>query len=136
MALEGHLRRSFNAAMLQHSMQFSFVSANEDAVIKWSDEDCNLFKIFDADLWIVESLVINRGDFLVIAGDDGTMRMRSSGSWSCFQEPKAIPHPGSLPSKYGIFDCAFCFTKAGLITCEVNKTIKLCRESKDDRQRS
>jgi hypothetical protein len=40
---------------------------NQNAVTERSDEDCNLFKTLGADLWIVTSMAINRGDFLVIA---------------------------------------------------------------------
>jgi hypothetical protein len=41
------------------------------------------------------------------------------------QEPRAVPHAESLQSEYGSFDCEFYFTGKGLITCKIEKTIKL-----------
>jgi pleiotropic regulator 1 len=53
------------------------------------------------------------------------------GSEECFQELKTISQPRSLPSECAIFDCAFDATGTRLITCEVDKTIKLWCEYKD-----
>jgi pleiotropic regulator 1 len=121
-------------AVLGHPTQWSFVSASQDAVIEWAGGECNLFKKFCGNQEIVNAMAINQDDVFVTAGDDGTMRMWDWGSGECFQELKTISQPGSLPSECGIFDCAFDATGTRLITCEVDKTIKLWREYKDDGQ--
>jgi hypothetical protein len=35
-------------AVLEHSTQASFVSASQEAVVEWLDEDCNLSNNLDA----------------------------------------------------------------------------------------
>jgi pleiotropic regulator 1 len=60
-------------AVLVHPTQWSFVSASQDAVIKWAGAECDSFKKFCGNQEIVKAMAINQDDVFVTTGDDGTM---------------------------------------------------------------
>jgi len=119
-------------AMAQHPVLWSFVSASPDAIFQWSGETAKFFKEFKSHNTIVTGLAINEDDVMVSVGDDGSLKFWDFQSGACFQETRTIPQPGSLESECGILDCSFDITGKRLITCEVDKTIKLWKEVSGD----
>jgi pleiotropic regulator 1 len=121
-------------ALVAHPTEWGFASASQDAVLQWGGEDAVLVKRFEGTEAIVNAMAINQDGVLVAAGDDGCLQLWDWGSGQGFQTLHTLAQPGSLPSECGIFDCAFDVTGTRLITCEVDKTVKLWREVKEDGQ--
>ena len=119
-------------ALVQHPKLWSFISASSDAIFQWNGETAQFFKEFKSHNSVINSLAINEDDVMVSVGDDGSIKFWDFNSGKCFQETKSLNQPGSLESECGILDCSFDITGKRLVTCEVDKTIKLWREVNDD----
>lgn len=111
-----------------HPKLFSFISASADAIYQWNGVEAKLHKEFRKHDAVITGLALNEDGVMVTAGDDGTMKFWDFDSATIFQEAETTIQPGSLAAEKGILDISFDRTGTRLITCEVDKTVKLWRE--------
>ncbi len=81
--------------------------------------------------YILDTMSVNKQGVLFAGGDNGMLRFCDWKTGYCFQEQRTIVQPGSLESEAGILASTFDLTGTRLITCEVDKTIKIWREDED-----
>ncbi|EAY18162.1 Pre-mRNA splicing protein, putative [Trichomonas vaginalis G3] len=111
-----------------HPRLFSFVSASADAIFQWNGQDAKLYREFKSHEAVITGLAINEDGVMVTSGDDGSLKFWDFDSGTCFQETSTVVQPGSLAAEKGILDISFDKTGTRLITCEMDKTVKLWRE--------
>ena len=77
---------------------------------------------------IINSMAITSDNVMVSGGDDGTLRFWDWRTGYCFQELQSPVQPGSLDSEAGIYYTIFDKSESRLLTCNVDKTIKMYKE--------
>lgn len=115
-------------ALAGHPTEFSLLSGAADALKKWALPAGTLVGSFAGHASIINALAINEDGVAVSGGDDGTLRFWDYGTGYSFGGALAKPQPGSLDSEAGIYAMTFDRTGTRLITCEADKSIKVCVE--------
>ncbi|EOA30454.1 hypothetical protein CARUB_v10013579mg [Capsella rubella] len=118
--------------MVPHPKENAFVSASADNIKKFSlpkGEFCHNMLSQQKD--IINAVAVNEDGVMVTGGDKGSLWFWDWKSGHNFQQAETIVQPGSLESEAGIY--AACYDKTGsrLVTCEVDKTIKMWKEDEN-----
>jgi pleiotropic regulator 1 len=111
-----------------HPTEYTFWSASQDNIKVWQCPDGRFIRNISGHETIINSSCINQDNVLVTCGDNGTMNFWDWKTGYCFQKTETVVQPGSLDSESGILASTFDITGTRLITCEVDKTIKIWKE--------
>lgn len=118
-------------SLVIHPVEYTMASASSDNIKKWKFPDGNFIENFSGHNAIVNTLSLNQDNVLFSGGDNGTMCFWDWKSGYMFQQLTTIPQPGSLESEAGILASTFDNSGSRLITCEVDKTIKIWKEDEN-----
>ena len=80
---------------------------------------------------MINSIVCNEDDVAVSGGDDGSLYFWDFTSSHCFQKYQNEAQSGSLASENGIMQMSFDRSGSRLLTCNVDKTIKMFKEDEN-----
>ncbi|CAN8259089.1 unnamed protein product [Cochlearia groenlandica] len=126
-----HHKKSVRSIAL-HPRENAFVSASADNIKKFSlpkGEFCH--NMLSQQREIVNAVAVNEDGVVVTGGNKGGLWFWDWKSGHSFQQAETIVQPGSLECEAGIY--AACYDKTGtrLVTCEVDKTIKMWKEDEN-----
>jgi len=125
-----HHKKSVRSIAL-HPTQFMFASGSADNIKQWRLPQGQFIQNLggrDHHNTIINSMVISSDNVMVSGGDDGTLRFWDWRTGYCFQELQSPVQPGSLDSEAGIYYTVFDKSESRLLTCNVDKTIKMYKE--------
>ncbi|XP_059306586.1 protein pleiotropic regulatory locus 1-like [Lycium ferocissimum] len=125
-----HHKKSVRA-MAQHPKEdYSFASASTDGDIKKLNLPKGEFSrnMLPEQKTIINAMVVNDEGVMATGGDDGSLWFWDWTSGYNFQQTRTMVQPGSLDSEAGIYALAFDVTGTRLISCEVDKTIKMWKQ--------
>jgi len=80
---------------------------------------------------VINTLALNQDNVLFSGADNGSMQMWDWTTGYPFQRLQTQVQPGSLDSEAGILASSFDLSGSRLITCEVDKTVKVWWEDPD-----
>merc|ERR1711879_929069 len=116
-------------ALVADPIEFGFCSASADNIKKFKLPNGDFFgNMLQHHRCIINTLAINKKGVLVSGGYDGSIWFWDYLNGNCFQQQQTLVQQGSLESESGILASGFDITGTRLITCEVDKTIKMWKE--------
>lgn len=119
-------------ALCQHPHERTFVACSSDNIKKYElPSGTFLHSFLDHPNTIVNTASLNDDGVLVTGNDDGSMWFWDYRSGHNFQRATTTPQPGSLESEAGILGSRFDRSGTRLISCEVDKSVKLHKEVPD-----
>lgn len=121
-------------ALCVHPVEYSFLSVAADAVKLWKCPDGGFVRNFERTDYdgIMTSVDVSGEDVVCVGSEDGFLRFWDWESGDMFQKIKVLPQPGSLKSESGIMDVKFDYSSLRLITCEIDKTVKIWEQVDDE----
>jgi len=125
-----HHKKSVRSIAL-HPTQFMFASGSADNIKQWRLPEGQFIQNIggrDHHNTIINSMTVTSDNVMVSGGDDGTLRFWDWRTGYCFQELQSPVQPGSLDSEAGIYYTVFDKSESRLLTCNVDKTIKMYKE--------
>jgi pleiotropic regulator 1 len=126
-----HHKKSVRAVAL-HPREFTFASASPDNIKQWKfPEGAFMHNFGPSQNTIINTLSVNADDILFAGGDDGSMGFYDWKSGHKFQQFDTTAVPGSIEAEHGILASTFDQSGARLLTCEVDKSVKVWREDPD-----
>ena len=126
-----HHKKSVRA-LVGHPTEFTMASGAADSLKKWLFPRGKLMKTMKGhDGAIVNAIAVNSDNVLVSCADDGAMRFWDWKTGYCFQRAQAVAQPGSMDNESGILACTFDRSGSRLLTCGMDKTIKIYKENED-----
>jgi len=118
-------------ALVTNTKKKTFCSATAENIKKFRlSKGKFLHNLIQRHRCIVNTLAVNEDGVLVSGGDNGSIWFWDYENGNCFQQQHTLAQPGSLKSEIGIFASIFNTTGSRLVTCEVDKTIKMWKENK------
>jgi len=130
MSVLTHHKKSVRSIAL-HPTQFMFASGSADNIKQWRLPQGQFIQNMggrENHNTIINSMTITSDNVMVSGGDDGTLRFWDWRTGYCFQELQSPVQPGSLDSEAGIYYTIFDKSESRLLTCNVDKTIKMYKE--------
>ncbi|KCV69622.1 hypothetical protein H696_04041 [Fonticula alba] len=113
-------------SVLLHPSEYTFASGSSDHIKQWQFPNGTFLQNLPlTDHPIVNTMSINQDNVLFAGADNGMMHFYDWKSGYNFQTARTVPQPGSLASECGILSSTFDHTGTRLITCEVDKSIKV-----------
>ncbi|MES1902882.1 MAG: Pleiotropic regulator 1 [Paramarteilia canceri] len=114
-----------------HPKLNAFMSTSTNSIKQWVLPDGTFNINFLGQNTVINTIACNEDDVVVSGGDNGTLFFWDFNSGHCFQKTEPEVQSGSLSSEAGIYDIKFDKSGYRLITCNVDKTIKMYKESAD-----
>ncbi|PRT56732.1 Pre-mRNA-splicing factor PRP46 [Wickerhamiella sorbophila] len=113
-------------SVLIHPTEFTFMSADRDAIKKWQLPAAAFMGDFKADKpRITNTLSLSVDDLLFAGGDDGTLNFYDYNTMEMVFQTQTTPVPGSIAEESGILCSSFDKSGIRLLTGEADKSIKV-----------
>jgi len=122
-----HHKKSVRALAL-HPEEYSMATGSPDNIKHFQFPEGKFLKNWAGHQAVITSLAVNKDNVLVSGADNGSMQFWDWKTGYCFQKFQTVVQPGSLESEAGICALTFDLTGSRLISCEVDKSIKIYKE--------